>query len=169
MLVTRSVVSCAALLLVAAACNPYECLTDSRSATYAGKLGQAVAPANVAESDPGRAFLLLSEWRGSIEQQNVHASVTIAPFMTGVREVHVHAGTPTNPGRLLWRSTTGSVVGDSIWNLYGELFAGPGTWSDFWNQLDRGSAFLEVHSATGDSVTAGLRQTNADPFTHSCT
>ena len=35
--------------------------------------------------------------------------------------------------------------------------------------LDRGSAFLEVHSATGDSVTAGLRQTNAEPFTRSCT
>src|SRR5437867_9222711 len=91
-----------------AACNPYKCGTDARSATYVGLLGHSAPPVlPVAETDSGRVFLMLNEWRGSMSQQNVIASVAIRGFVSRVSEIHVHEGAPANPGRLLLRSVSG--------------------------------------------------------------
>jgi hypothetical protein len=161
------------LLLVAfavCACDPYACATDARDATYVGRLGQAVAPIGDHTSlDSGRIFVGLNEWRGSISQQSLSASVKVQGFVPAVSEIHVHEGTPANPGRLLWKTGHGYIVGDTIWNAYLDLFPGPASWADFWSALDEGRAYFEVHSPTGDSVTGALRQLSVSPFTRACT
>ena len=166
-----ALVALVAVLVAAgvAACDPYACGTEARSATYAGLLGQAVPPTSPpAESDPGRIFLELNEWRGAISQQNVIASVNVRGFVSAVSKLHVHAGTPANPGRVLWESTSGYLVGDSIWRTGIILFEGPGPWSDLWTLLEGGGAYLEVHSPS-DSISGGIRQVSSSPFSPSCT
>ena len=161
------------LLLLAAgleACDPYACTTKARSATYVGRLGESVAPTtDLTLFDSGSVILLLNEWRGSVSQQSVEAGVNVQGFVPAVSEIHVRAGTPANPGRVLWRTDHGYLVRDTIWNSYRDLFAGPGTWADMWNLLDAGEAYFEVHSPAGDSAAAGLRQETATGFTPSCT
>ena len=167
--------SCFCLLLLLGlsgtwACNPYACGTDARDASYGGRLGQTVAPSErLTEQDSGRIFVLLNEWRGSTSQQNVIASVRVRGFVSAVSEIHVHQGTPAAPGRVLWKSTVGYLAGDSVWNTYLDLFAGPASWSDFWTALDEGRAYFELHAPSGESVSGGLRQLGASPFRPSCT
>lgn len=166
----RSAISLLLAAFASAGCGLYECATESRSATYVGRLGQSIAPANVAgDPDDGSVSLLLNEWRGSITQQNVIARVNIVGFVPGVSELHVHAGSPASPGRLLWRSSAGILVRDSVWQDFGEIFAGPATWGDLWSALDEGRAFIEVHSASGASASAGVRQEHIETFSRSCT
>ena len=158
------------VVLVVSACNPYACETDARGATYVGRLGQTVAPtADHTSLDSGRIFVGLNEWRGSISQQSLSASVKVKGFVPAVSEIHVHEGTPANPGRLLWKTGHGYIVGDTIWNAYLDLFPGPASWADFWSALDEGRAYFEVHSPAGDSVTGALRQLSVSPFTPACT
>jgi len=153
-----------------AACNPYKCGTDARSATYVGLLGHSAPPVlPVAETDSGRVFLMLNEWRGSMSQQNVIASVAIRGFVSRVSEIHVHEGAPANPGRLLLRSVSGYLVGDSAWKTGIDLFAGPASWQDLWTRLDDGDAYFEIHSPSGDSISAGLGQAAISDFWPSCT
>jgi hypothetical protein len=155
---------------VLSACNPYACETDARSAAYVGRLGQSVAPtAELSALDSGRIFIDLNEWRGSLAQQNVSASVNVQGFLSAVSEIHVHEGTPANPGRLLWKTGNGFLVRDTVWNVYTDLFAGPASWADFWSALDGGRAYFEVHSPSGASVTGALRQESVSAFTPSCT
>ena len=152
------------------ACDPYACKTDARSAEYTGRLGETVAPAgDIPSSQSGRIFVGLNEWRGSDSQRNVVASVTVKGFATAVSEIHVHEGTPAAPGRLLWSTSHGYLVGDTIWNAYTDLFHGPAPWSDFWGALDAGHAYFEVHTPTGGSVTGALRQQSVSPFAPACT
>ena len=166
----RSALSLALAASATAGCGLYECATESRGATYVGRLGQNIAPANVpGDPDDGSVFLSINEWRGSITQQSIIARVNIVGFVPDVSELHVHAGSPANPGRILWRSSAGILVRDSVWQDFGELFAGPSTWGDFWRALEEGRAFIEVHSASGGSASAGLRQEHIEPFSRSCT
>ena len=153
-----------------AACNPYACTTDARSATYSARLGQAVAPTSeVPERDSGRVFLAVNEWRGSVTQQNVIASVNVWGFVPTVSNLQVREGTPASPGSILWKSSNGYLVRDSTWNTGIDLFEGPGNWTDMWNLLAQGRAFLEVHPVSGDSVSAALSQVSSSPFSPSCT
>ena len=153
-----------------AACNPYTCETDARSAAYVGRLGQSVAPtADLTAFDSGRIFIELNEWRGSAAQQSVSASVNVQGFVSAVSEIHVHEGTPATPGRLLWKTGNGLLVRDTVWNVHTDLFAGPASWADFWSALDGGRAYFEVHSPSGASVTGALRQESVSAFTPSCT
>jgi hypothetical protein len=155
---------------VLSACDPYACGTDARSATYVGRLGESVAPtAALTALDSGRIFIGLNEWRGSDDQQNVSASVNVQGFLSAVSEIHVHEGTPANPGRLLWKTSNGFLVRDTLWNVYTELFAGPASWADLWSALDGRRAYFEVHSPSGASVTGALRQESVSAFTPSCT
>jgi hypothetical protein len=117
----------------------------------------------------GRVFLMLNEWKGSVTQQNVDASVNVWGFVPNVSEIQVREGTVTTPGRVLWTSTVGILVRDSTWNNGRELFGGPATWSDFWDRLNTGQAFFEVHSSNGTTVSAALRQVSSSPFSPSCT
>ena len=161
-----------ALLVACAlsACNPYACETDARSAAYVGRLGQSVAPtADLTAFDSGRIFIELNEWRGSAAQQSVSASVNVQGFVSAVSEIHVHEGTPANPGRLLWKTSNGFLVRDTLWNAYTDLFAGPASWADFWSALAGGRAYFEVHTPSGASVTGALRQESVSAFTPSCT
>ena len=171
-MLSRSARSSFALTLAAMAasgCGLYECITESRSATYAGQLGQSVAPATHGERDDGSVTLLLFELRGGDEQQSVNARVNIVGFVPDVSEIHVHQGSPANPGRILWSSRSGFLVRDSVWQNFGELFGGPATWSDLWDSLNAGHAFIDVHSASGASAAAGLRQEQIEAFSKACT
>jgi len=155
--------------LGAIACDPYACTTDYRSATYVGRLGDAVAPSgNLGDRDSGQVFLELNEWRGSASQQSVLASANVWGFVSGVSEIHVHEGAPGNTLRLLWKSANGYLVRDSIWSTGIDPFGGPAAWADVCNALNEGRGYVEVHSPTGDSVSAGLRQTSISPFSPSC-
>lgn len=150
------------------ACNPFQCVTDSRSAEYVGRLGEPVAPSSIAIDDPGRIDIMLNETRGGISALGVIASVKIKGFTVGVTDIEVRAGTPNAPGRVLWRSRGGMFAGDSIWFDNGQ-FAGPGEWSDFWDSLNDGRAYFVVHSPSGSSFAAGLRQTTSSGFSPACT
>jgi hypothetical protein len=151
-------------------CNPYECGTDARSATYAGRLGHLVAPTSPpSESDSGGVSLMLNQWRGSVTQQGVIASVNVRRFVTAVGKLHIHEGTPGNPGRTLWESANGYLAGDSAWHTGINPFEGPGPWSDLWNLLESGGAYFEIHSSVGEAIPASLRQLSSSPFSPSCT
>lgn len=161
-----------ALLIVSSlgACNLNRCETEARSASYAGRLGQAVASASdLAGGDSGRIVVQLNEWRGWETQHNVVGLVYVRGFVPAVSEIHVHEGTPATPGRLLWKTGNGYLVGDSIWNASRDLFPGPASWDEFWNALDEHRAYFEVHSPSGASVTGGLMQTSTAPYSPACT
>lgn len=165
----RQLIVCVAVAAVTA-CDPYQCGTKARGADYVGVLGQAVAPpGDIASTVNGRIYLGLNEWQGSVAQQNVVASVNIVGFLPAVSEIVVREGTPATPGRALWSTSTGILVRDSVWNASQVLFEGPATWSDFWNALDTGHAYLEVHSPTDATVSGGLRQAHGGTFTPACT
>jgi len=157
------------LPLGALACNPFACTTEARSATYVGRLGEATPPGTVADGDSGRIFLMLNEWRGSSPQLSTIVSVKVKGFVSSVSEVDVLEGTPAQPGRLLWSRTTGLLVGDTTWNGGPDLFAGPASWTELWTLLDRGTAFFEVRSSSGASVSGGLRKQESTPFSPACT
>jgi hypothetical protein len=151
-------------------CDPYRCGTDARSAIYEGRLGQSTPPAvTLADSASGRVALMLNEWRGSTSQQNVIASVNIRGFVSTVSELHVHEGQPGDAGRVLLKLANGYLVGDSAWKTGIELFAGPASWGDLWGLLNGGRGYLEVHSSSGDSVSAALGQASVSDFAPSCT
>lgn len=150
------------------ACNPYQCVTDYRAAVYKGHLDVLIAPATQPEVlDSGAIFLGLNEFRGGATQQSLHVAVNNLGVLDSVTAVHIHQGTPTNPGPLLWQSTQGSRVGDSIFNDT-ELFQGPGSWPDLWNVLGQDGGYIEALSPT-DSAPAGLRKISETPFSPSCT
>src|SRR6185312_14499132 len=132
----------AAVTTFIAGCNPYQCGTDARSATYAGRLGQLVARTSPSASDSGGISLMLNEWRGSVTQQGVIAFVRVRGFVSGVSKLHIHEGTPANPGRTLWESANGYPAGDSVWQTGINPFEGPGPWSDLWNLLESGGAYF---------------------------
>ena len=158
------------VVLTVCACNPYGCTTDARDAIYVGRLGETVAPTGeLTAQDSGRIVLGLNEWRGSQPQQSTSASVTVKGFVPAVSEIHVHEGTPASPGRLLWKTDHGYLVGDTVWNAYLDFFEGPAPWSDFWSALNEGRAYFEVHSPSGDNVTGALRQQRVSPFRPACT
>jgi len=168
----RRVFALVAVLLASstAACDPYACGTEARSASYAGALGQAVPLASPpAAGDSGWIFLELNEWRGFESQQGVIAAVNVRGYVTAVSKLHVHEGAPDRPGRILWESANGYLAGDSIWQTGINRFEGPGPWSDLWTLLDSGRAYLEVHSPLGDSVAGGLRQVSSSPYSPACT
>ncbi len=153
-----------------AACDPYQCGTEARSATYEGRLGQSIPPTvTLADNASGRVFLMLNEWRGSISQQNVIASVNIRGFVSTVSEIHVHEGRLGDSGRVLLKLANGYLVGDSAWKTGMELFAGPASWGDLWSLLNSGRGYFEVHSSSGDSVSAALGQASISDFAPSCT
>jgi hypothetical protein len=150
------------------ACNPDQCVTDYRAAVYKGHLDVLTPPATQPEVlDSGAVFLGLNEFRGGAAQQSLHVAVNSLGVLDSVTAVHIHQGTPTNPGPLLWQSTQGFRLGDSIFNDT-ELFQGPGSWADLWNVLDQGGGYVEALSPT-DSAPAGLRQVSKTPFGPTCT
>jgi len=159
----------AAVTTFIAGCNPYQCGTDARSATSGGRLGQLVARPSPSANDSGGISLMLNEWRGSVTQQGVIAFVRVRGFVSGVSKLHIHEGTPANPGRTLWESANGYLAGDSVWQTGINPFEGPGPWSDLWNLLESGGAYFEIHSPVGDSISAGLLQVSSSPFSPSCT
>jgi hypothetical protein len=151
------------------ACNPYACETEARSAEYDGRLGQAVAPTvPLTAADSGRVFILLFEVRGPDPQQSVQASVNVKGFATAVSELRVREGAPGSPGRLLWSTTNGYLVGDSLWNAT-DFFHGPASWADFWGALNAGHAYVEIQTPTDATVNGGLRQGTLSPYSAACT
>jgi hypothetical protein len=148
---------------------PFACQVESRSANYEGRLGELVPPdSSLDPRDSGRVFVGLLEDSGVYPQQSLNVSVNVWGFMSTVSALHIHAGTPGNPGALLWSTNQGLLIRDSTWNTGSILFGGPGQWSDLWTKLADGQAYFEVHSSTGDSASAVLGQTSFNGFHPAC-
>ncbi len=162
----------AGLLLVLSGCfNPYECLAEYRFAEYRGRLGvQDPLTVDLTARDSGRIYFSLDETRGVDVQRQVTVSVNVWSFADSVADVHVHERTGSRAGRLLFSTSSGLLVRDSVWNGYPQLYSGPVSWSELWEALEDDNAYLEVHPAEGQAASIGrLTLVRTRGFQPSCT
>ena len=161
-----------ALLLLSSACiNPYACRAEYRFAEYKGILGvDEPIEREVGQREPGRVFLSVDQARGVDPYEQVLVSMNVWGIVDTVTEVHIHRGSPPNDGRLLFSSTAGYMVRDSVWNGYPQLYSGPVSWSELWSTLEDGEAYLEIHSAPpAPPVRARLTLVRSTPYQPACT
>ncbi|MBA2707221.1 MAG: hypothetical protein H0U59_05395 [Gemmatimonadaceae bacterium] len=158
-------------LALLASCNPYGCQAEHRFAEYKGRLGiQIPLTEELSASDSGRIYFSLDEYRGAGGQNQVPVSVNVWGFASTVSEVHVHQRSGAGSGRLLFGTSSGYLVRDSVWNGYPQIYSGPGSWSDLWDTLNDDNAYLELHPAAGGSpVQARLTLARSRGFQPSCT
>ncbi len=162
----------AGLLLVLSGClNPYACRAESRSAEYRGRLGiQEPLTVDLTARDSGRIYLSLDETRGVTVSKQVTVSVNVWSFADSVADVHVHERTGSRARRLLFSTSSGLLVRDSVWNGYPQQYSGPVSWSELWEALEGDNAYLEVHPRPGQAaVTGRLTLARTRGFQPSCT
>ena len=167
----RSTLLLAPLLLSSACINPYACRAEYRFAEYRGILGvDERIDREVGQREAGRVFLSVDQARGVDPYEQVLVSVNVWGFVDTVAEVHIHRASAPNAGRLLFSSTAGYMVRDSVWNGYPQLYSGPVSWSEVWSTLEDGEAYLEIHpGASVPPVRARLTQARARGYQPSCT
>jgi hypothetical protein len=91
-------------------------------------------------------------------------------MVDSVADVHVHKATGSESGKLLFSTRSGYMVRDSVWNGYPQAFSGPGSWDEFWDTLEAGNGYLEIHPADGlPPVSGRLTPANSRGFQPSCT
>jgi hypothetical protein len=100
----------------------------------------------------------------------VGVSLNVWGFADSVETVELHQKSGSNAGRLLFSTSSGYLVRDSVWNGYPVPYAGPLSWDDFWNTLNAGNAYVELHPANGKSVVKGaLGVVSSSGFQPACT
>jgi hypothetical protein len=120
--------------------------------------------------DPGRIYLSLDQSKGRGAHEQVTVSVNIWSFAGSVDAVHVHEKSGSNAGRILFSTSSGLLVRDSVWNGYPQLYPGPVSWQDLWDVLEDGNAYLEVHPANGGAAVRGqLSLARSRGYQPSCT
>ena len=167
----RSMFLVAPLALCSACLNPYACRAEYRFAEYKGILGvDEPIEREVGQREPGRVYLSVDQQRGVDPYEQVHVSVNVWGFVDSVSEIHIHRATAPNVGRLLFSSTSGYMVRDSVWNEYPQRYSGPVSWSELWSTLEDGDAYFEIHTGTSPSpVRARLTFSRGRGFQPSCT
>jgi hypothetical protein len=159
-------------LAATAACfNPYECRAEYRFAEYKGILGvQEPLSREVEQREPGRIYLSLDQGRGASAYEQVTIGLNVWNFVDSVDQVHVHRATGPEAGRLLYSTSSGYMVRDSVWNGYPQPFSGAVSWQDFWEILEQGDAYLEIHPGGAASPVRGrLTLSTTRGYQPSCT
>ena len=161
----------AILVMVGGCLNPYACLAEYRFAEYRGRLGvQDSVTVDLTARDSGRIYFSLDEGRGPDAFRQVTVSVNVWSFADSVEEIHVHEREGSRAGRLLFSTSAGLLVRDSVWNGYPQQYSGPVSWSDLWEALEDDNAYLEVHPGPGQDATRGrLSLVRTRGFQPSCT
>lgn len=167
----RSLALASTLLLSPACINPYGCEAEYRFAEFKGILGvDDLVEREVAQMEPGRIYFSLDEGRGSGAFRQVSLSFNVWGMVASVAEVHVHKATAPDSGKLLFSTSSGYMVRDSVWNGYPQAFSGPVSWDEFWDTLGAGNSYLEIHPADGQPAVRGrLTPANSRGFQPSCT
>lgn len=160
-----------ALTLAVAACNPYACLAKSRSSEFRGQLNSDAPPAaTLTVLDPGIVFVQLGEQEGVGSQQIVGLAMNVWGFADSVEAVELHQKTGSKAGRLLFSTSAGYLVRDSIWNGYPVPYGGPLSWDEFWKTMNDDNAYVELHPGNGKPVVKGaLGLVRRSDFQPSCT
>ncbi len=158
--------------LASTACiNPYACRAEYRFAEYKGILGvEDPIDRDVDQREKGRVYVSLDQGRGVDPFQQITISANVWDFVDTVDVAHIHQGAGSPAGGTIFSTSSGSMVRDSVWNGFPQAFPGPGSWQDFWDTLEAGGAYLELH--TGDSrppVRARLTLSRSSGFQPSCT
>lgn len=159
------------MLLLASACiNPYACQAEYRFAEYKGILGvNELIERDVAQNEAGRIYLSLNEGRGAGAFRQVSLSFNVWGMVDSVAEVHVHKANGSESGQLLFSTSAGYMVRDSVWNGYPQAYSGE-SWSELWSTLEEGNGYVEIHPAAGlPPVRGRLTPANSRGFQPSCT
>ena len=159
------------ITLGTSACNPFGCYTNSRFAEYRGRLGSEIAPsAEHSVVEPGVVFLELGEQTGNDAQQIVGITMNVWGYADSVDVVELHQLSGSKAGRLLFSTSAGYLVRDSVWNGYPRPYAGPLQWEEFWNVMKNNDAYVELHPARGKPVVSGaIALVNSSGFRPACT
>jgi hypothetical protein len=159
-------------LVASTAClNPYACRAEYRFAEYKGILGvDEHVTREVDQREPGRIYLSLDQGRGVDPFQQVTIALNVWGFADSVAQVHVHRATGRDAGRTLYSTSAGYMVRDSVWNGYPQQFASGTSWQEFWEILETGDAYLEIHpGGDGAPVRGRLTLSRTRGFQPSCT
>lgn len=143
-----SAVAVAAAAL-AAGCDPYRCLVQSRAQQYEATIGSGPVA--------GRASFELAETRGAESGQFVMWHVRASPLPAAATRVLLRAGSPEAPGRLLYEFPLVNAVPDSgvITQVFSRTpYAGGVPFAELWDLVQREPVLFEVVLAGG---TAPLR------------
>lgn len=167
----RLLIPASTLLLASACINPYACEAEYRFAEFKGILGvDDLVQREVAQTEPGRIYFSLDEGRGAGAFRQVSLSFNVWGMVDSVAEVHVHKATGSESGKLLFSTSSGYMVRDSVWNGYPQAFSGPVSWDEFWDTLGEGNGYVEIHPADGlPAVRGRLTPANSRGFQPSCT
>lgn len=160
-----------ALVLSLIACNPYACLAKSRFSEFRGLLnGDSPPSPTLSVRDPGVVFVQLGEQKGAGSQQIVGLSLNVWGFADSVESVQLRQKSGSAAGRLLFSTSSGYLVRDSVWNGYPVPYGGPLSWDDFWDTMNDGNAYVELHPANGKPVIKGIiGLLSSSNFQPSCT
>ena len=144
------------ITILLSACNPYACLSEYRFAEYKGQLGlDGSLEGEVDIRNPGRIYVSLDQTKGSGSSRQVSVSLNVWGFADSVDVIHIHEGSGSREGRLLYSTSAGYLVRDSVWNGYPQEYLGPVSWEDFWDTLEDETAYLELHPANGRQPVRG--------------
>jgi hypothetical protein len=159
-------------LAASTACiNPYACRAEYRFAEYKGILGvDDLITREVDQREPGRIYLSLDQGRGAGAFEQVTIGLNVWGMVDSVDQVHVHRATGPEAGRTLYTTSAGYMVRDSVWNGYPQQFTGAVSWEDFWEILEQGDAYLEIHpGGSATPVRGRLTLSRSRGFQPSCT
>jgi hypothetical protein len=153
------------------ACNPFGCYTNSRFAEFRGLLGAEIAPsAGRSVNEPGVVFMSLDEQTGNGAQQIVALAMNVWGYADSVDFVELHQASGSKAGRLLFSTSGGYLVRDSVWNGYPQPYAGPLQWEEFWDVMKNNDAYFELHPARGKPVVRGaIGLVNSTDYRPACT
>ncbi len=150
---------------------PYDCRAEYRFAEYKGILGiDEPITREVEQREPGRIYFSLDQGRGVEAFEQVTIAVNVWGFTDTVDVIHVHRATGPEAGRTLFSTQNGYMVRDSVWNGYPTPYNGAVSWQNFWEILEQGDAYLEIHpGGSAVPVRARLTLARSRGFQPSCT
>ena len=143
-------------MLAAEACNPFGCYAKYRFSEFRGLLNSETAPPEARTvAEPGIVFVSLDQQSGNGAQEQVSIALNVWGFADSVAAVELRQKTGSKAGRLLFSTSSGYLVRDSVWNGYPVPYIGPLSWDEFWNTMNAGNAYVELHPGNGLPVVKG--------------
>lgn len=166
----RFVVSLCALVVVSDGCMLYRCGTKARSLDAEGTLGDSVtAVVSQNAQVPGRVFVALNQWSGSIEQHQVNVFLNYWSFADSVKRVElVRASDPARVPLFTALANRGYAVRDTFFNM-DQMLTSESIVNDLRAVILGGDGMLILHGHSGIPVGAKLRSVNSSEYADACT